>query len=519
MIDTREHALGLFQQTMAIASSQKRRAFRFLTNSENVSRSSALINDPQATSEGAGVGFGVADFRISQVSRGGGKRRLFHIFNAVPWSRNELVELVVWDWTGDLNRLVVENENGKSLLYQIVDQGRNKYWGHDYLRILVQAETPACGHGSVILSESEAILNSKKYPLSMRTVEPTELCLENECLKATFDIRSCALVSLLDKTNGEELVDPRQPANFRRIQEDVQEMTAWVVGRYKEFQSITKDVRLLKKESKGPLRDSFTYEAHSKSSKLTVTVSLAARSRRLEYAVECDWHEIGRKGEGVPQLNFCLPLAQPVRSYLYDIPFGVVERPPLALDVPGNSWGAAVPQGDGPTVQIISEGTYGFRGTDNSLALTLIRSSFDPDPYPEVGIHNIRFALTVITEPSSQDLIANAAEYCLPLDVYSAAGKQPTQFGFLNQESGSANLAAIKAPEDGEANTLILRMYESDGQPTNVSMRFAQSPLEAAWVNIHEQPTGDTEPLQIDGNRLMFTLQPYCLRTIRIRFT
>jgi alpha-mannosidase len=212
-------------------------------------------------------------------------------------------------------------------------------------------------------------------------------------------------------------------------------------------------------------------------------------------------------------------LAQPVGIFQYDIPFGVVERPPQNLDVPGNSWGAAISVNNAPAVQIISEGTYGFRGIDNSLALSLIRSSFDPDPYPEVGIHKIRFALAVLPDPTGQDLIANATDYCLPLDVSSAAGGQRSKSGFLKQESGAANLAAIKAPEDGEPDTLILRMYEADGEPTDVTLRFAQPVVQAIWVNVHEQPSLEIERLEIDGDRLKFTLQPYCLRTIRVRFT
>ncbi len=519
VIDTREYALGLFQNTMAIASSQKRRAFNALTRDTDLSQADPSTTDPQAISEGAGVGFGVEDFRLSQVSRGAGKRRLFHMFNPAPRPRQEVVELVVWDWQGDLQRLIVEDENGDKLTHQIIDKGWNNYWGHKYLRVLVQVRAPACGYGSVVLSEADSMLDSKTYPLDMRTEDPPAIQLENEYLKATFDTQSCSLVSLVDKASGVELVDPQQPAVFRRIQEDVQEMTSWVVGRYKTIQPLTEDVRLLKQETAGSLRGSFTYEVFSDASKLTVTVSLGVGSRRLEFAAVCDWHEMGRKGEGVPQLNFCLPLAQPVQAYRYDIPFGVVQRPALTLDVPGNSWGAAILEPAAPTLQVISEGSYGFRGDQNSLALTLIRSSFDPDPHPEVGIHKIRFALAVLPEPTGQDLIASAADYCRPLEVVSAAGGGATHWGFLTQESGSATLAAIKAPEDGEADTLILRVYESEGQPAQVTLRFALPPVQATWVDVHEQNNDDPAPLQIEGDRLTFTLPSYRFGTLRIKFT
>ena len=56
-------------------------------------------------------------------------------------------------------------------------------------------------------------------------------------------------------------------------------------------------------------------------------------------------------------------LAQPVQAYRYDIPFGVVERPAMALDVPGNSWGAAIPEPAAPVLQIISEIPSSCSGT------------------------------------------------------------------------------------------------------------------------------------------------------------
>ena len=188
--------------------------------------------------------------------------------------------------------------------------------------------------------------------------------------------------------------------------------------------------------------------------------------------------------------------------------------------MPGNSWGAAVPLEEGgvPTVQIITEGSYGFRGVENALALTLIRSSFDPDPYPEVGIHKIRFAIQPHAAPGSAGLIAAAAAYTHPLDVFSTAGDQPTRWSFLTLESGPVVLAALKAPEDGESAALILRLYETEGQPGTASLQFALPLASAAWNDLHEQPVSDSGPLQIAGDRLTLTLPPYHLGTLRVRF-
>lgn len=518
VIDTREYALGLFQKTMAIASSQKSRAFHALA--EAGKKPAAL--DPQATSEGAGVGFGVEDFRLSQVSRGAGLRRLFHVFNPCPWPRQQVVELVVWDWPGDLQRLQVVDEQGAGVAHQILDKGWNPYWGHNFLRVLAAANAPACGYGTLVLQQSQAVLDSKVFPLDPRIEQPLSLHLENEHLSATFDSHTCALVSLVDKASGKELVDPQRPAAFRRIQEDVKDMTAWVVGRYMTIQPLSEGAQLLKQEA-GPLRQSFTYQVAQGSSKLTVTIALDAGSRSLDYRAECDWHEIGRKGEGVPQLNFCLPLAQPVSAYRYDIPFGVVERPGMALDVPGNSWGAAIaPQAGAPALQLITEGNYGFRGDQNALALTLIRSSYDPDPYPESGIHKINFAIHV-AGAANHELVTAAADYTRPLDVFSGAGAQAQRRSFITLESDALAWSALKAPEDGAADTFILRFYEVEGRTANATIQFSRPLAQATWCDAHEQALApdaahpDAGTLKVEGSRLTLSLRPYGLGSVRVQ--
>jgi alpha-mannosidase len=527
VIDTREYALGLFQRTMATATSQKSRAFSALTHQQQLVLNQKLEGGSSrlaaSVSEGAGVGFGIEEYRISQVSRGGGKERLFHVFNPSPWPRSQVVEMVVWDWDGSLPRLVCQDAAGKILRHQVVDRGFNNYWGHLYLRILVEVTTPPCGYASVLLKESNAVLNDLSFPLDPRVELVDVFTLENEHMAAHFDSHSCALVSLVDKASGAELVKADRPAAFRRIQEDGRAgMTAWIVGRYMEVKNLTDRVRVIRSERGGPLQQSFTYEIPSAPSKITVTVSLAAGSKALEYAVEADWHEIGRPGEGVPQLNFILPAAYPAHSYRYDIPFGSIDRQPLAMDVPASSWGMVVPAADGPALQLVTSGNQGFRGDQNALALTLLRSSYDPDPYPELGIHRLKFAICVASSGiTNRALGAAAFDYTHPLDVYSGAGSQPDQVSLLALDSSTVLLSCIKAPEDGApedgvSSELIIRLYEANGSQAQSELCFARPVLKAAWVDAHEMPAAEDSSLTITENLVRFTMPPYRQMTLRV---
>ena len=144
-------------------------------------------------------------------------------------------------------------------------------------------------------------------------------------------------------------------------------------------------------------------------------------------------------------------------------------------------------------MQLITEGNYGFRGDENALALTLIRSSFDPDPYPELGIHRIRFAVEVAQAlASNASLIAAAYDYTHPVEVFSGGGSQPSRLSFLELESGQVGVSAVKTPADGVQEELIVRLYETEGQPTQAVLKL-RSPaagriVQAAWVDSHEQP-------------------------------
>jgi alpha-mannosidase len=249
-----------------------------------------------------------------------------------------------------------------------------------------------------------------------------------------------------------------------------------------------------------------------------VTVALDAGSHSLEYAVEADWHEIGRKGQGVPQLNFCLPLAYVCKGFRYDIPFGTIERDPVLLDVPANSWGMAVPQQAGsPAIQLVTDSTYGFRGFEDALALTLLRSSYDPDPYPEAGIHRLGFSIRVTGKGDrNKELLVSAFDYTHPVDVVTSAGAQPGTGSFFAIEAGTVMVSALKTPEDQPEGSLVVRLYETDGQETLAVLRLPGAVAGAEWVDLHEQTTRVEKPIQIEADRLYLTLGAWQLGTIRV---
>lgn len=537
VVDTREFALGRFQQAMAAATTEQTLALRRIA----ARIGTADLAEPRAggadspggesrasTSEGAGVGWGIDGFQLAGVERGRGRTRIYHVFNPLAHARSGVAELVVWDWDGDPKRMIVKDAAGAALEHQILGAEprgffkAGEYWGHRYFRVLVPVRVPGLGYTTCTLAESVPSELDLPVPNDPRVEPPDAFVLENERMRAEFDTATCVLRSLVDKASGEELVGAAG-AGFRRVDEDdAKGMTAWTVGRWTNVRSLREGVHVAPQALvKGPARQSLAYEIRFDRSKLTAVVALDRSSPVLRWSVECEWLEIGRKGVSVPQLNFHLPLAFEGKSYRYDVPFGTVDRAPAAQDLPATSWAAAVSKKAGRrAVMLVAGQKHGFRCVDDSLSLTLIRSSYDPDPFPELGMHRFDFGICLGEGASSAGLVRAAAEYRHGFSVLSAAphaGTLPKEHGFAALETGSVVLAAAKMAEDG-GRQMVLRLYEADGKEAVAVLRFAAAPSDAWLADLNERRLASGPAVRLDGNAVSVPVAPHAVATLVVEF-
>ena len=146
MQDSREYALGLYQTSMAVANTQIQNAMRCIALKIDTSSIPVDIDAYNSQSEGAGVGYGLENFiGVPSTERGSGRTRIFHVFNTMAFDRKENVELTVWDWTGDFRRIQMKDYNGNPIPFQLLDSQFQRYWSHEYLRILAEVCVPAMG--------------------------------------------------------------------------------------------------------------------------------------------------------------------------------------------------------------------------------------------------------------------------------------------------------------------------------------------------------------------------------------
>lgn len=541
---TREYALGMYQEVKASADSMRTSAYNYIADSINtellVREEEIKNNAPDlARAYGAGVGSG-------QVERGSGNTRIYHIFNPTERQRTEGVEMLLWEWYGDPDRLEIVDAEGKTLEYQILEEGYNNYWYHNYMKLLVQVTVPGFGYTTIKLTEGAMKKVPIKFHWERRHQDREMMVLENDVLRVEFDKYDASLVSVIDKETGRELIDTsRKSGIFQYIVEANQkalcdwrsEMSSWLVGRFKSVENVNQNLEVKVSEGypenkvveydwreverprirKGRIRSTLSYAAKFHNSAIKVDVSLDAGSRNLNYKVECDWHEIGNEDKGVPRLQFLMPVPFERTTYVQDIPFGVVERGEFGTDTPGMSFAAAFDQDGAGGIAVSSRNTYGYRCEDNSVALALLRSPFDPDPYPENGICRSEFCVAFLEErPDSSELIRKFQEYNCAMDVVSGnrhSGKLDLAKSYLRVEADSVLVSTVKMAEESEE--MVVRLYETGGKEQQAVIHLDKAAVSASRTDLLER---DLEAVETQEGKVIVMLKPYEITAVKIKF-
>ena len=510
--DSREHAMGLYSESMAAAQSNFTVSMKALADKIDTSSLVVRPYDPSSQAEGAGAGYGIDGFAstMPRAERGNGLTRIFTVFNPTAVKRSEVVEITVWDWVGDLRYMTVTDTDGKEIPFRRMDFRLQTYWDHKYFRFLAYVEVDAFGYTTLLLDEKPI---EGAYPLYYQGEHRTNgndfqnFVLENEYLRAEFECGTGALISLREKGSDREYIKAGEKGGLRLVDTEKASSNAWSIGNYLKVNPIDKALRI--GGMGGGIRQGFFAEYTVASSKITMRVSLDRGAKALAVSLTVDWHEIG--GDTVPVLTYELPLVG-AENFLYDVPAGAVKRPALNHDVPGLQYGAAL-VGDGKCVVMINESKYGYRGThDGKLISTFINSSTSPDPYPERGIHPIRFAIGV-TDADPKGLEEMATAFNNPLayqPMTRHGGVLPMVGSLLSVKSDAVVTSALIPTEKGFG----VRAYNLGGEEDAYILRLKEAPRSVRTVDLDGKAV--TLPVTVEGSAVTVVLPPYSLAEIVI---
>ena len=513
--DSREYAMGLYAGAMAHAQTESAKAMKAISEAlDTTPFASGEAEDIRFTlSEGAGGGYGLASYAgVPNPERGAGKTRVYTVFNPASAARRGPVELTVWDYPGDLRRLEAVDHLGRPARLQLLDAELREYWGHCYARALLDADVPALGYAAYALQEKPAESYSPFYSLLSETerVESPRghVTLENDFLRAAFDGHTGALVSLIDKPTGKEMLSA--PAGLVLTMITADGMSAWRIGRYLKSAPVDDMVSFTELPA-GELRRGFTAEYRVLDSTVKATVTLDDNARTLCCAFEVDWREYARPNEPRPLLRYAVPCAGAPRRVLMDVPAGAVVRDAKHMDMPALSYAAAV--GETPAPAIVSDCKYGFRLADGELSCTLINTADNPDKYPERGIHSIRLWIG----PAQEDARAmkqlsetlNHPMTGVPTAIHP--GSLEPRGALMEFSADSAVLSSVALSGDG---ALDVRVFETCGRDSDVRIVVPFDVRSAALVDLNGSPVGEAA---FDGREVRFRVRAWKLAQVRIR--
>jgi alpha-mannosidase len=520
------------------------------------------------TGMGGGAGMEAAEGALSRYgSDRGATVHPLVVFNLGSHPRCEVIEAVVWDpgsgWQRrrpEELRFVVEGPDGGEVTPQVVERG--SYWGHAFQRLAFPARVPGFGYARYLVRErpwepgsevpglgapggsepaaggtqpaagSEGNTNARqighasvcRYSAYERSPEG----LENEYLRVELDPQSGGIASLLDRRSGVEVVEGRPGQGLLQyLLERPRSMSAWLIEH--SGPPVAPEVHRVERLQNGPFKAALRAHLRVGQSELELTYELRSGDPKLYLRVRGTWFERGGKERGTPALRLALPLKLEQPSVSYEIPFGSqVRELPSGEEAPALSW-ACVQGRVGRrrmACALFNDSKHGYSFLRGTLYLSLIRSSFDPDPLPEIGEHDAACALAVYAgEVPAAQLSQEAARFEHELKVVSTdvhTGELALCGGLLAMEEGSLVLSGLKQSEGGEG--VIVRFYNPGGEAAKARFRFHAAfgtPKEATAVDLLERPvapTGGMAAVSLRGGEITLELPAFGIGTAKIVF-
>jgi alpha-mannosidase len=565
---TRQYSQGMFQKVAAATSMIKSHAFRAVAAKVKTD----FVPPPPAPAtaeltsmaDAAGVGCPTAGGGVSAASTTADLPRPFVVFNQLGQARREVVVATVWDpqgAPGTTRYYAVRTADGREIPAQKTGQG--VAWSQKFIELAFPAEIGSLGYNTFVIVDAGEeyvrpptsynynyeLLYEPPYAEGVKTapVNPNwvqmaprfeQFTMENEHLRVEFDLATGGVKTLLDKASGLNLASAAEPLGVVEYAvERPGPMTAWVT--YAPSSRAAAPVVSVTRGLIGPYIGSVIVKARAGGSEVTVTYSLKAGQRWLDIDVSTRWMEVGSPSVGVPKLLMKFPLAVRDAKASYEIPFGSIQREENAgQEVPALRWadvsGVACPslrghgaQGDsnksgGPAgLALLNDCKHGHSLDGSTLRLTLLRSSHDPDPLPEIGDHTMRMAVVPHGKsPARAELMELAAAFNQPLQVVATDphdGEFAAAQSAAQVQGAGVVLTSVKQAQDG--NGVVFRLLETEGKAAmakvKINPQLLGKPGQAVEVDLLERPVAKSSA-KAGKEGFTVSLAPHAIVSVKV---
>ena len=350
-------------------------------------------------------------------------------------------------------------------------------------------------------------------------VVASEFRLENEMIRVEI-ANDGTIASIFDKQIEREVLSG--PANQLRVYRDLP--FAWEAWNLTNTSKLEGDVltaiESLRLVQTGPLGAAIEIRRRFGSSEITQQYSLRSGSTRLDIHTVIDWHE--RR----TLLRALFPLAIHASAATFETSYGAVQRPThrntswdaAKFEVPAQRWADLSEPDYG--VSLLNDGRYGHSALGDTLGLTLLRSSIDPDPLADVGRHEFTYAIFPHRgDWTSGGTVNEAIGLNSPLVARLTSATPTASRREINPQPwldvDGLTVGSLKLAEGSD--DIIVRLYDPYGRRGMAHVR-AHFPLTGAeFVNLLEE---DPDLLDVAPHgTIAFAYRPFQILTLRLRRT
>ena len=332
--------------------------------------------------------------------------------------------------------------------------------------------------------------------------------------KGTFD-SAMRITSMVDKRNGRELCKEGKALNSIVCYENrPHNYDAWDINiYYDQKQWDVTDVTGVDVISEGPVLTKLRVHYAFNNSTIDQDVVFYTAIDRVDFDTTVDWKE----------QHYMLKAHFPVDIFYndatFDIQYGNVRRAThkntswdvARFEVCAHKWADVSEAGYG--FSLMNDCKYGYSVDENSMALTLLKSSTNPNPEADQEVHHFTYSIMPHHgdwREAGTPLMAYMLN--IPVMVTRGEGKKAALPSFVDVDQENVLVEVVKQQLDGEDT--ILRLYECYGMRTDVTMTLNRKPASVKITNMMEDELSDAN---VEGNQVKFTLKPYEIITFKVK--
>jgi alpha-mannosidase len=429
------------------------------------------------------------------------------VFNPLSWNRAEVVQAKVPKNLIPRNPIVVSTEDDEKTPVQV-----------DGDEVLFLAKVPSLGYKTYFLVEGGGAEEDST------SLAESDNVLENEYFRAEIEKESGTVKSLYDKTAGRFVVQKNRYMRTRPVFSNLlqvlyelpHDMSAWIIGEISRTENLIRGAKAELVEN-GPVRATVKVTHRFRDSEIVQYISLCRGIPRLDFKTFVDWKEVSDEKTEAPMLKVSFTPILGYSKATFEVPFGYIERPADGTEVPALRWVDVSDEEYG--FSLLNDSKYGFDVKGNTVRMTLVRTSYNPDPRPDQKVHEIKYSVYPHRNGWKEALtFRKGYEVNHPLKAFVIADRlvskecAPEETSFLQVKPDNVVVSCIKLAEDSE--DCIVRIYDATGSGAEAELTFWFNVREAEEVDLTEKKV---RTLELHANKVRLKISPFEIRTIRVK--